>query len=158
MAFNYKWRILERVGSVLTVLSVHHIDLLDWFSAHHILDICTKKAGLDSSFYLYWILMGYNITTIFICPKSEITWQKIHQDWGHCGGLTLAGWGVPTKATLVTPLLSRTGKRKHSDNLMARERNREISFHVMGKNRSALRKLIVFVTNQSRVMRNKTKS
>lgn len=132
MTFNYEWRTVETLGPVLTVFSAHHINSVAWFSAHHILDIRTKQEELDSSYCLCWIVDGiqynHNTRIIFICPKSEITRQKIHL--GRCGGFTLAGWQVPTKATLVTPLLSRTGERKHrkhSESLMAWEKNRERS-------------------------------
>lgn len=127
MAFNFEWRTLETVGPVLTVLSAHHINVLAWFSAHHILDISTKRAALDSSYCLYWIVDGiqykHNIRIIFICPKSEITWQKIHQDLGHCAVLTLAGWQVPQKPLLSLP--SSAGQEKHTESLMAQRRNRE---------------------------------
>ncbi|GAB0207891.1 mitochondrial enolase superfamily member 1 [Grus japonensis] len=44
-----------------------------------------------------------------------------------CGGLTLAGGQVPTKATLSLPLLSWTGKRKYNEMLVGREKDRERS-------------------------------
>lgn len=43
-----------------------------------------------------------------------------------CGGLTLAGRQVPTKAA-VTPLLRSTGERKFNVRLVGRGKNRERS-------------------------------
>jgi len=50
-----------------------------------------------------------------------------------CGGLTLAGCQVPTKADLSLPFLSWTGKRKYHEKLMGREKDREITQQLLSR-------------------------
>jgi len=45
----------------------------------------------------------------------------------HCGGLTLAGCQVPTKAVLSLCLLSWAGERKCSERLVGPDKDRERS-------------------------------
>jgi len=74
-----------------------------------------------------------------------------------CGGLTLAGSQVPTKATFITPLLNRTGERKYDERLVGQEENREITQQLPSWARqTTLREisLIYYQSNQSRIMRN----
>jgi len=68
---------------------------------------------------------------------------------------------VPTKATLSLPLLSWTGERKYDERLKSRDKDRErsLSNYCHGQNRLDLgrKKKVYHQSNQSRVMRNKTK-
>jgi len=45
----------------------------------------------------------------------------------HCGGLTLAGCQVHTKAALSLPLLSWTEERKYNERLVGQDKDRERS-------------------------------
>ena len=81
---------------------------------------------------------------------------------GSCGGLTLAGRQVPTKAALSLPLLNWTGERKYNERLMGRGKDREITHQLLSQAKQTRlgEKLVYFITSQkqSRIMRNKTKS
>ena len=59
-----------------------------------------------------------------------LCWAEGHSvAW--CGGLTLAGCQVPTKAALsITPLLNWTGERKYNERLVGRDKDREITQQV----------------------------
>ena len=80
----------------------------------------------------------------------------------NCGGLTLAGCQMPTKAVLSLLLLNGTEETKYNRRLVGRGRDRETSHSNdnHGQNRVNLRKinLIYYQSNQSRIMRNKSKS
>ena len=67
-----------------------------------------------------------------------------------CGGLTLAGRQAPTKAVLSLPLLSWTGERKYSKELVGRDKDRRdhSPIIVMGRTDLAWGKLTPFITNQ----------
>ena len=57
----------------------------------------------------------------------EKSWQS------GCGGLTLAGHQVPTKAALSLPLLNSTGERKYNERLMGRDKDREIPWQLLSR-------------------------
>jgi len=61
-----------------------------------------------------------------------------------CGGLTLAGQQVHTKAALSLPLLSWTGERKYNERLLGRDKGRErsVTNYHHRQNRLDLEKLI----------------
>ena len=70
---------------------------------------------------------------------------------------------VPTKAALSLLLLSWTGERKHDERLEGRDQDRErpLTSYCHGQNRLNLGRkgsLIHHQSNQSRIVRNKTKS
>ena len=79
-----------------------------------------------------------------------------------CGGLTLAGFQVPTKAAL--PLLSSAGQGTENITkgswVKIKDRERSLTNCCHKQNRLDLGKinLIYYQSNQSRIMRNKTKS
>ena len=50
-----------------------------------------------------------------------------------CGGLTLAGRQVPTKAALSLPLLSWTGEGKYNERLVSRGKDREITQQLLSR-------------------------
>ena len=54
---------------------------------------------------------------------------------GDCGGLTLAGHQVHTKAALSLTLLSWTGERKYNEGLMGRDKDREITQQLLSRAR-----------------------
>ena len=72
-----------------------------------------------------------------------------------CGGLTLAGGQVPTKAALSLPLLSWTGERKYNARLMGGDKDREITHQLLSRAKQAGLggKKINYQSNQSRIMR-----
>jgi len=80
----------------------------------------------------------------------------------HDGGLTLAGCQVPTKATLSLPLLSWTGDKKSNESLVCRDQDRERSvssyYHDQDRLDAGKINLICYQSNQSTIIRNKTKS
>jgi len=70
---------------------------------------------------------------------------------------------VPTKTALSLPLLNWTGQRKYDERLEAPDKDRERSLtnYCHGQNRLNLGRkgsLIHHQSNQSKIMRNKTKS
>ena len=67
-----------------------------------------------------------------------------------CGGLTLAGGLVLTKAALSLPPLSWTGDRKYNKGLVGRDKDRRdhSPVTITGKTDSAWGKLTQFITNQ----------
>jgi len=70
---------------------------------------------------------------------------------------------VPTKTALSLPPLNWTGKRKYDEKLMGQDKDRERSLtnYCHGQNRLNLGRkgsLIYCQSNQSRIVRNKTKS
>jgi len=64
---------------------------------------------------------------------------------------------MPTKATLLLPLLSWTGERKYNKRLMGQDKDgeRPLSNHHHVRNRLDLGKLVEFISNQnqSKIMR-----
>jgi len=67
---------------------------------------------------------------------------------------------VPTKATLSLPFLSWTGEKKYKESVVSQDKGRERSLtnYRHGQNRLDLGKFVYYQSNQSGVMRNKTKS
>ena len=53
-----------------------------------------------------------------LSPSDTVFLLKCSVILAHCGGLTLAGGQVPTKATLSLPLLNWTGERKYNERHM----------------------------------------
>ena len=60
----------------------------------------------------------------FFQPGSFV-WLGLH--FGPCGGLTLAGCHVPTKAVLSLLHLTWIGERKYNERLVGRDKDRERS-------------------------------
>ena len=85
----------------------------------------------------------------------------LNQDVIWCGGLTLAGCQVHTKATLSLPASAEQGRENIMKGLWVKIRTGRdhLPITIMGKTDSAWGKLTQFITNQnqSRIMRNKTK-
>ena len=75
----------------------------------------------------------------------------------------LAGRQVSIKAALSLPLLSQTGERKYNKRLVGQDTDRERSLTNYRHRQNGLDlgkkiNLIYYQSNQSRIMRNKTKS
>ena len=81
-----------------------------------------------------------------------------HNIW--CGGLTLAGCQVSTKAVLSHPLLRWTGEREYNKRVMGQDNDRDITQQLLSwANQTKLgEKLMYYLSYQSREMRNKTKT
>ena len=68
----------------------------------------------------------------------------------NCGGLTLTGCQVPTKAALSLVLLNWTEERKYDERLVGQDKDKERSLtsYCHGQNRLDLGKLVWFITDQ----------
>ena len=76
-----------------------------------------------------------------------------------CGGLTPAGCQVPTKAALSLPSSTGQGRENITKRSWVEIRTgRSLSSYLYRQNRLDLGKLVYYQSNQSRIMRNKTKS
>ena len=80
--------------------------------------------------------------------------------WYACGGLTLAGGQVDTKATLSLPSSAGQGRGKYNKRLMGRDKHRQrwLTDCHHRQNRLGEINLIYYQSNQSRIMRNKLES
>lgn len=88
----------------------------------------------------------------------EYSWAASKEAW--FGGLTLAGWQVPTKSALSLPSLAGQVREKYNKSPMSwgKGRERSLTVYCHGQNRLDLGEIMELITNQnqSRKMRIKT--
>jgi len=117
--------------------------------------------------------VGGRVGSSHVCPAKVRNKGNVHSQTGIAQWLllcqwrgsllrfSLAGCQVPTKAALSLPLLIWTGDRQYHARLMGQDEDREITHQLplwAKQTQSGEISLIYHQLNQSRLMRNKTKS
>ena len=152
-------------GEDTVMLSHSHLGHLfwrDWFgtalpiSQQWIAHLC----NIQHVQYALWRLPYHHRKGAMIQSSLERMWETILKR--ECGGLTLAGHQALTKAALSLPSSAGQGRENITKGSWIEIRTgRSLTNYCHGQNRLDLGKkinLIYYQSNQSRIMRNKTKA
>ena len=144
--FLFQFSIVYQFG--LDLIADFHLDL----AGCHLL----SSHNYDSVWFCYFTNALHHIQYLL----SEGCRKRKPATWAVCFGLDKCQ--APTKTALSLSLLSWTGERKYDERVQGRDKDRERSLtsYCHGQNRLNLGRkgsLIYHQSNQSRIMRNKTK-